>query len=111
MPRGKDDASSSSRAVARPQSCGAIERRTCNTEQRAPAHLLRLTSMTPSNKKQTLAVGWTLAVLITGLVASVGSPTSWLIVGVVALGPSLVLLHLSRELSQTTSQRIQEARR
>jgi len=67
--------------------------------------------MNPSNKKYSLAVGWTLAVLITGLVASVASPTAWLIVGVVALGPSLVLLHLSRELRQTTSESIQEARR
>lgn len=67
--------------------------------------------MTPNNKKQLLAAGWVVAILAMALVLSVGSLTAWLMVSVVAFGPSIVLLHFWRDESLTTSQRIQEARR
>ena len=57
------------------------------------------------------ALVWAAAILLVAFVATIPSPAPWLVVSIVAFGPWLVLLHLYRELPQTTSQCIPEARR
>jgi hypothetical protein len=58
-----------------------------------------------------VSVAWMLAVLVTGLVVQVESMRAWFVVSVVALGPSLTLMHFGRAAAVTTSQAINEARR
>jgi hypothetical protein len=64
-----------------------------------------------NNKTAIAAIIWTLAIGVAGLGAGVESGMGWLMVTVLALGPSLTVLHFWKDSPQTTSEAIQEARR
>jgi len=51
-----------------------------------------------------------LAVLVIGLVAQVESWRGWFAVSIIALGPSLTLMHFGKTLALTTSESIDKAR-
>jgi hypothetical protein len=63
------------------------------------------------NRIMVVSLAWMLAVLVTGLVVQVESLRTWFVVSVVALGPSLTLMHFGRAHAPTTSQAIHDARR
>jgi hypothetical protein len=67
--------------------------------------------MSLNYKKQLLVAIWIVGILLTATLASVQSQMAWLVVSVVAFGPAAALLHFSREVPQTISERIQRARR
>lgn len=58
-----------------------------------------------------VSVAWMLVVLAAGLVGQVESLKAWFMVSVVALGPSLTMMHFARTLAPTTSEAIHDARR
>ena len=63
------------------------------------------------NRTLIISVAWMLAVIVIGLVAQVESWRGWFILSIVALGPSLTLMHFGRALAVTTSEAIDQARR
>ena len=63
------------------------------------------------NRTMVVSFAWMLAVLVIGLIAQVESWRGWLLVSVLALGPSLTLMYFGRTLALTTSQSIDDARR
>jgi hypothetical protein len=63
------------------------------------------------NRTLVVSVAWMLAVLVIGLVAQVESWRGWFIVSILALGPSLTLMHFGKSLALTTSEAIDEARK
>ena len=67
--------------------------------------------MNLSYKKQLLAAVWIVAIVATAFLASIESARAWAVITVVAFAPSMFLLHFWKDVSKTTSQRIQEARR
>lgn len=67
--------------------------------------------MFSNNKRAAIAAAWFSATVIVAFAADIHSTLPWLVVTVVAMGPPLVLLHLSRELKASTSQSIQHAKR
>jgi hypothetical protein len=69
--------------------------------------ILKNTSTTVS----VTSIAWLLTVIAMGVIATVDSLYGWLLLGVVALGPGIVLLHFTKQLPRTTSQSIQEAQR
>jgi hypothetical protein len=66
--------------------------------------------MNLNKRAQLFAMLWIIGVLLTAFVSNIGSPTGWAAAIVVAIGPSLTLLHFCKEPLQTTSQRIRAAR-
>jgi hypothetical protein len=62
-------------------------------------------------KRETLAAAWVGTIALSLLVSTPASWMPWLVTSVVAIGPAIVLLHLTKEQPQTISQTIQEAKR
>ena len=62
-------------------------------------------------KRESLAAGWVGAIALGLLVSTPTSWMPWLVISVMAIGPAVVLLHLTREQPQTISQTIQDATR
>jgi hypothetical protein len=62
-------------------------------------------------KRESLGAGWVGIIGLSLLVTNPASWMPWLVVSVVAIAPAVVLLHLTKEVPQTISQRIQSARR
>ena len=62
-------------------------------------------------RNKTLAALWIAVVVTIALVVGVASLMGWLLVAVIALGPAFSLLHFAKDPAQTTSERINEARR
>jgi hypothetical protein len=67
--------------------------------------------MTFNYKRESLAAAWVGTIALGLLVSNPTSWMPWLVVTVVALGPAAVLLHLTREVPQTISEKIREAKR
>jgi hypothetical protein len=61
-------------------------------------------------KTQILSVVWVSIVLFVAAISGLDTSMAWLLTAVVAVGPPAVLLHFSREVPQTTSERIHRAR-
>ena len=62
-------------------------------------------------KTAAAAAAWAGLVLVGAAVAGLSAAMPWLVISVVAFGPPLVLLLLSRDPLPTTSQDIQRAKR
>jgi hypothetical protein len=63
------------------------------------------------NRTLVVSVAWMLAILVVGLVAQVESWRGWFVLSLIALGPSLTLMHFGKTLALTTSEAIDKARR
>ena len=63
------------------------------------------------NRTLVVSVAWMLAVLAIGLAVQVESWRGWFVVSLIALGPSLTLMHFGRALALTTTEAIDKARR
>jgi len=67
--------------------------------------------MTFDYKKLGFAASWILLIVAVALFARVGTTAAWFVVSIVALAPCMVMLHFWQAVPQTTSERINEARR
>ena len=63
------------------------------------------------NRTMVVSVAWMLIVLVIGLVVQVESWRGWFVVSMLALVPSLTLMHFGQALALTTSEAIDNARR
>ena len=67
--------------------------------------------MTPWNTKYSFAVGWIVVILSAAALAGVASVGAWIMVSLVAFGPSIARVYFSQAPAQTTSESIQNAKR
>jgi hypothetical protein len=67
--------------------------------------------MTQDTRNKSLAAAWIAAILLIALFSRVGSQVGWMIATIIAFGPALTLMYFGRQLPQTITQRIRDARR